>query len=55
LRKNELKVIRCRSRGTRYPAMNLLLRLSMKLGLLKASQAFYLRHKVLRKLGGIGF
>ena len=50
LRKNEFKVIGYKSEGVRYPVMDLLLRLSMKLGLLKVSSDFYLRHKVLKKL-----
>ena len=50
LRRNGFKVIEFRSEGVKYPVMDLLLRLLMKLNLLKLSPDFYLRHKVLRKL-----
>ena len=50
LRSNGFEIIEFRSEGVRYPIMDLLLRLLMKLNLLKVSPDFYLRHKVLRKL-----
>jgi len=50
LRRNGFKVIEYKSKGVRYPIMDLLLKFSMKLGLLKVSSDFYLKRKVLRKL-----
>ena len=50
LERRGFEVIEYRSRGVRYPSMDLLLRLLMKLGLLRISSDFYLKHKVLRKL-----
>ena len=50
LRRNGFKIVEFRSEGVKYPVMDLLLRLLMKLNLLKLSPDFYLRHKVLRKL-----